>query len=549
MFHDDNIPLYSLIFLLHFVKSQWYTIGVVEYQASHNRKWSLGEALTWNVNRYIDVIEATRNNNMIAIVFPEGTLDNAKSDQNLRPYFSKIPPLGNPCFHRAVYAPFLQSLSCAAIYYNLSIVFNAIEEKDSKYYTSDVVINVAGRIQYSIVKESRIGANYLHREPIAFVVPGKVLFKSRIFDNDILSLVMPFTATSIVTGFLFSFEKTLNREQIANYLICSNWVSQLPFLTSLQVHQMWAQEFNMTMFFSGANDPKKGQGGTGVYHAEKGPLLMEILPFGGVEVYLYNFTSNAAGEMVTPVNYTSEKFIDQASSDMDNFNIEVDPDLHRYQSVVLDPQQQETETEVCYNKTPGNYFCCQFQLNISSDVSLLDSKIRYTYHLVAYRGYKTYYSIFQPGGVEVCAVIACLNSELGSCGKRFKSFKEIQWPITFNSIVIKANFGILRKEKIYYSSQFPNSVLTSMRPIHPNFTQWSKRNLTELVGNDSWEMVERTFALIKPHKKILTFGIFGRNFTLYDPRAYGDKCYLNQPLILVVLFFNIYTCIQSLVLT
>ena len=88
---------------------------------------------------------------MIAIVFPEGTLDNAKSDQNLRPYFSKIPPLGNPCFHRAVYAPFLQSLSCAAIYYNLSIVFNAIEEKDSKYYTSDVVINVAGRIQYRFV--------------------------------------------------------------------------------------------------------------------------------------------------------------------------------------------------------------------------------------------------------------------------------------------------------------------------------------------------------------------------------------------------------------
>lgn len=29
--------------------------------------------------------------------------------------------------------------------------------------------------------------------------------------------------------------------------------------------QMWAQEFNITIFLSGANNPKKGQGGTAIY--------------------------------------------------------------------------------------------------------------------------------------------------------------------------------------------------------------------------------------------------------------------------------------------
>ena len=54
---------------------------------------------------------------------------------------------------------------------------------------------------------------------------------------------------------------------------------------------------------------------------------MEILPFGGAKVYLYNFSDIGQGEMVTPIDYTSETFLDQASSDMDNFYIEVDPDL------------------------------------------------------------------------------------------------------------------------------------------------------------------------------------------------------------------------------
>lgn len=159
--------------------------------------------------------------------------------------------------------------------------------------------------------------------------------------------------------------------------------------------------------------------------------------------------------------------------------------------------------------------------------------------MVVYKGYKTYYDIFEPGGVEVCAIIACLNSSIDSCGERFKNYNNVQWPITFEKLVIKATFGLHKKEKIYYSSQFPNSLLSSIRPIHPSSTSWT----SEIVYDaNKTARLERTFALTKPHSKILTFGIFARNFTLIDPKSKCEKTNLlyalDTILCLVVIIFT-----------
>lgn len=57
--------------------------------------------------------------------------------------------------------------------------------------------------------------------------------------------------------------------------------------------------------------------------------------------------------------------------------------------------------------------------------------------------------------------------------------------------------------------QFPSSVLSSLRPISPQYTLWTR---TEL-GRSVW----RNHVLIKPYSKILTFGIFGRDFSRDSP--------------------------------
>lgn len=57
--------------------------------------------------------------------------------------------------------------------------------------------------------------------------------------------------------------------------------------------------------------------------------------------------------------------------------------------------------------------------------------------------------------------------------------------------------------------QFPNSLLTSFRPISPQYTLWTR---TELGPS-----VRRNHVLKKPYSRILTFGIFGRDFSRDSP--------------------------------
>ncbi|KAJ8954496.1 hypothetical protein NQ314_007102 [Rhamnusium bicolor] len=77
---------------------------------------------------------------------------------------------------------------------------------------------------------------------------------------------------------------------------------------------------------------------------------------------------------------------------------------------------------------------------------------------------------------------------------------KIVWPITFEYISVVANFT-----KDENRIQFPNSVLSSIRPISPGFTIWNKEELSDGV--------KRAHILHKPQNRLLTFGIFGRDFS------------------------------------
>lgn len=82
---------------------------------------------------------------------------------------------------------------------------------------------------------------------------------------------------------------------------------------------------------------------------------------------------------------------------------------------------------------------------------------------------------------------------------RFPKYKDIQWPVTFEYINITAEFQV-GGEKI----QFPNSLLSSLRPISPQYTSW----ITERTE----QKVKRTHILNKAQNRLLTFAIYGRNF-------------------------------------
>lgn len=82
---------------------------------------------------------------------------------------------------------------------------------------------------------------------------------------------------------------------------------------------------------------------------------------------------------------------------------------------------------------------------------------------------------------------------------RFPDYDNISWPLTFNNISITANF-----KKSDSRIQFPNSLLSSLRPLPPTETKWQKL--------ESGDKVQREFSLLVPQTRLLTFAIYGRNF-------------------------------------
>lgn len=107
-------------------------------------------------------------------------------------------------------------------------------------------------------------------------------------------------------------------------------------------------------------------------------------------------------------------------------------------------------------------------------------------------------------------MIFCQNAtHLESCATRFANYSTISWPTTFERVEIRANFT-----DVHTRQQYPNSLLSSIRPVLANATQWST---VEYEG-----VVERRFELVEAQKRLLTFAIYGRDFARdSDPFASG----------------------------
>jgi pantetheine hydrolase len=56
------------------------------------------------------------------------------------------------------------------------------------------------------------------------------------------------------------------------------WFSESPFLTSTQAQQAWAYENNVVLIAAGANNPKMGSTGTGIYIGKHGALDIMFSP-------------------------------------------------------------------------------------------------------------------------------------------------------------------------------------------------------------------------------------------------------------------------------
>lgn len=108
---------------------------------------------------------------------------------------------------------------------------------------------------------------------------------------------------------------------------------------------------------------------------------------------------------------------------------------------------------------------------------------------------------------------------------RFPKYTNIIWPVTFQTINVSAAF-----ERSDDKIQFPNSLIASLKPISPQNTLWNKI--------ESHGIIRRNHILTTPHAKVLTFGIFGRDFSrdsLFPSKSNINKSSYITAILLVIL--------------
>lgn len=107
---------------------------------------------------------------------------------------------------------------------------------------------------------------------------------------------------------------TLTRNNITDIIFPTMWYSELPFLTALQVQQMFAQETNVNFLAAGANYPSRGSGGSGIYHGVYGPVIYGYEKAGDTNLYTAEI-----GKSTNILEEYNEAEIDQQGKEMDDF--------------------------------------------------------------------------------------------------------------------------------------------------------------------------------------------------------------------------------------
>lgn len=107
---------------------------------------------------------------------------------------------------------------------------------------------------------------------------------------------------------------TLTRNNITDIIFPTMWYSELPFLTALQVQQMFAQETNVNFLAAGANYPRRGSGGSGIYSGIYGPAVWGYEKAGDTKVYTAEI-----GKSTDVAKEYNETEMDLQSKEMDDF--------------------------------------------------------------------------------------------------------------------------------------------------------------------------------------------------------------------------------------
>ncbi|KRT84611.1 hypothetical protein AMK59_2733, partial [Oryctes borbonicus] len=501
-----------------------YRAAVVEYYPVQNFSASDAERAVENVKNYGDLIDGLQS--LDIIVFPEWTITQGVSSarEKLAGISVKVPDNSEeatPCGNEA-YPQFFQDLSCLAQTHAAYLVANLLEKESCNssgcasdgwnFYNTNVVFDRKGRIILRYRKFNPFGEAEMNitkeAETATFTTDFDVTFGTFIcfdilFEKPALELV---------------------RNGVKHIAFPTMWFSELPFLTALQSQEMFAIENDVVFLAAGANSETRGSGGSGIYQGSLGAVKYDIVSNDGNRVIvadvLKEWDSNTKLDYQGDADETTD--VDVLAEALDGFTLLHDnlTEYHSYQMLVEEDSQSFEHDEMK----------CEVSWKMSNTSF---PQYHYDYSLFYYSGVRSFSGV-RNGGVDVCAVVFCKDQENpADCGTRYAQYNTIQWPYNIEELTIKANFTVSNS-----SIQFPNTLLSSIRPLNRSDYEWSSKYY------EDGKIVERKITLLHPQNKLLVFGIYGRDFNR-DGGYYEDGKIVERKITLLhpqnkLLVFGIY---------
>ncbi|KAB0799215.1 hypothetical protein PPYR_07095 [Photinus pyralis] len=456
------------------------------------------EDLVNTAKLYLNYIEDAAREQADIIVFPEdGLTASVNSEDSLWASSTKVPNPEqkiSPCDDRTgIYSEFLVEFSCASKMHRIYSVMNLVEAVENRtggrpiLYNSNVVFDRNGTV---IARHRKIN---LYEE--YYYQPG-------------LNTITTFTTDFGVTfGTFICFDiffqspadDLLKKANVTDIAFSTSWYQELPFFIGNSVQHAYAVLNGVNFLASGMSDLDLGMGGSGIYSANGDVLAAFISGKNDSKLLIADVPKVKTRRDSS--NRCHKGGGNPKSSFAPHINLRetLPARLKNHTLQSIDLNEPYIYRTVC----GSTKFCCTFNAGIRRTS---DEVPTYSYKLLAYDGVTQLDE--KSLGFRQCAIIACANSSVESCGHRNE---KPPTGIYFEDLSITGSFENIE------SRYMPLTVTYDLLPA--NHYVFCKKN-------DS-SKVDVSMYTTRAMDDLMTFGILGRAFQ-NDNKPPGRMTYANS---------------------
>ncbi|XP_036346950.1 vanin-like protein 1, partial [Rhagoletis pomonella] len=276
----------------------------------------------------------------------------------------------------------------------------------------------------------------------------------------------------------------------------THWFNELPFLTAVQLQEGWAFANDVNLLAADASSPSSQNSGSGIYAGRSGRLAAVICEEPTTQLLTARVPKRAYRDSYQMVTTIQPAFVPQLQTPrLTKLDLQRDYNVDIFKTQLLEADFTSVNETLCYD----SHFCCHFQAKRAPVASSASTHTAYRYRLAAYSGSQATLQRIETAELKVCAVLACTNGQLYSCGHIFPENVSVANKYYFSALKVSAKFAHAPRRLI-----MPTSVDGAMLPLPVHMYEWQmdERNKITTVS----------ISLRSPKLDLLTFGIWANYF-------------------------------------